>query len=184
MDIWLIPSLQNAKVILGEPASIGTLLELGNRCLDVLRHLVDRPAMQAITPANSGGAGNVLNVRESADAVRRTLEATSFYAVTQLAMWLAKPEFDGTVKEQDPDDSMVAEADSATERERKSKRQSLTLAERLRRGMTGEMASDVQALLSKARPILAKSETLLGKKPVDLTTVLSRFVQEKIVVPS
>ena len=181
----MIPSFQNAKVILGEPASIGTLLELGNRCLDVLRHLVDRPAMQAITPTNPSGADNVLNVRESADTVRRTLEATSFYAVTQLAMWLAKPEFDGTVKEQDADDSMVVgEADSAMERERKSKRQSLTLAERLRRGMTGEMASDVQALLSKARPILSKSETLLGKKPVDLTAVLSRFVQEKIVVPS
>ncbi|TCD64241.1 hypothetical protein EIP91_004343 [Steccherinum ochraceum] len=180
-QILIVP---HSKVVLGEPTSIGTLLELGNRCLDVLRHLVDRPPTQAITPGTSGSE-EVLNVRETVDAIRSTLEASLFYAVTQLAMWLAKPEFDGSAKEVDLDDSMaLGEPDSAKERERKSQRQSLTMAERLRRGMTGEMASDVQALLIRAKSVVAKSTTVSGEKGVDLTAVLARFVQEKIVVPS
>ena len=35
--------------MLGEPASLGTLLELGNRTLDILRNLVHRPPGQSIT---------------------------------------------------------------------------------------------------------------------------------------
>ena len=65
--------------------------------------------------------------------------------------------------------------------DRRPKRQPLTLAERLRRGMSGEMASDVQALLVKARPVMSKSEGILEKKSIDLTSVLARFVQERIL---
>ncbi|THH29876.1 hypothetical protein EUX98_g4309 [Antrodiella citrinella] len=179
-QILIVP---HSKVVLGEPTSIGTLLELGNRCVDVLRHLVDRPPSQAITPLTSIPEG-ALDVQESADAVRVTLESALFYAVTQLAMWLAKPEFDGTTKEAENDESMMTGESETKERDRKSKRQSITMAERLRRGMTGEMASDVQALLNRARPVVAKASTISGKKTVDLVAVLSRFVQEKIVVSS
>ncbi|KAG2088372.1 uncharacterized protein F5147DRAFT_781009 [Suillus discolor] len=38
----------HSKVVPGKPASLGTLLELVNCTLNVLRHLVDRPAGQAI----------------------------------------------------------------------------------------------------------------------------------------
>ncbi|KAH8096603.1 hypothetical protein BXZ70DRAFT_991345 [Cristinia sonorae] len=180
-QILIVP---HAKVVLGEPTSIGTLLELGNRCLDVVRHLVDRPPTQAITPLTAVDDG-ALDVQESVATIRNTLEATLFYAVTQLAMWLAKPEFEGSAKEAETDDGMMmGESESMKDRERKPKRQSMTMAERLRRGMTGEMASDVQALLNRAKPVVAKTDTVLGKKGIDLTAVLSRFVQEKIVVPS
>ena len=148
--------------------------------MDVLRHLVDRPPTQAITPGSSN-TESVLDVRETAETIRSTLEAALLYAVTELAMWLAKPEFDGTAKDSEDDGMAPGESE---ERERKSKRQSITMAERLRRGMTGEMASDVQALLSRARLVIIKSDTVIGKKGVDLSAVLSRFVQEKIVVPS
>ena len=35
--------------MLGEPASLSTLLELGNRTLDILHNLVHRPPGQSIT---------------------------------------------------------------------------------------------------------------------------------------
>ena len=50
--------------------------------------------------------------------------------------------------------------------------------------MKGEMAADLQALLSKARPVVAKSATVLGEKDVDLTQVLLYFVQERIALPA
>ena len=65
--------------------------------------------------------------------------------------------------------------------DRRTKRKSMTLAERLRRGMSGEMAVDVQALLVRAKPVIAKSEAILGNKSVDLIPILSRFVQERIL---
>ena len=60
----------------------------------------------------------------------------------------------------------------------------MTMAERLRRGMKGEMAADLQSLLNKAKPVIAKSATVLGTKDVDLTQALLYFVQERISVPA
>lgn len=165
---------------MGEPVSIGTLLELGNCSLDVLKYLIDRPATQAITPMK--GSEKALDVRDCVLASRRNLEAVLFYAATQLALWLAKPEFDVTGHEIEMDEKAQMDL-HATEKERRStRRQSMTLAERLRRGMTGEMAADMQALLTKAKPIVAKSQTTLDNKAVDLTQVLSQFVQERVVI--
>ena len=47
----------------------------------------------------------------------------------------------------------------------------------------GEMAAYLQSLLNKAKPVIAKSAGVLGEKEVDLTQVLSFFVQERIAVP-
>lgn len=166
-------------MVLGEPTSIGTLLELGNCSLDILRALVDRPALQAITPATSITT-KPLDVRDSVTTTRRTLESVLFYTVTQLALWLARPDTEPAPNELGPDDSMTGYG-REQEKERRPKRQPLTLAERLRRGMSGEMASDVQSLLNKAKPVIAKSDNALAKKSTDLTAVLSRFVQERIL---
>lgn len=175
-------SLQHSKVVLGEPTSIGTLLELGNCSLDILRALVDRPAMQALTPATSVNT-KALDVRDSVTATRRTLESVLFYIVTQLALWLVRADTDATPNDLEGDDNMGMGygRDHHQEKDRRPKRQPLTLAERFRRGMSGEMASDVQALLIKARPVMSKSEGILAKKSIDLTPVLSRFVQERIL---
>ena len=169
--------------MLGEPASLGTLLELGNCSLDILRLLVDRPPTQALTP--SMGSEKALDVRDTVAVTRRNLEAALLYAVTQLAMWLSKPEFDAPSGEADGDDMLVEgqPADSVSLKERRALKASMTMAERLRRGMKGEMAADLQALLNKAKPIIAKSAAVLGEKDVDLTQVLSFFVQERISVP-
>ena len=181
-----IVPLQHSKVVLGEPASLGTLLELANCSLDVLRNLVNRPAGQAIAPATS--LKDVpLDVSQATFTVRRNLEALLVYAVTQLAMWLSKPDFDpaGTDMETDEHNSQAMEVRESTSKGR-ARRSSLTLAERLRRGMTGEMAADLQALLARSKPVLAKSDEVLGKPETvgDITLILSRFLNERVVAPA
>ncbi|KAH7922053.1 hypothetical protein BV22DRAFT_1197706 [Leucogyrophana mollusca] len=175
----------HSKVVVGEPASVGTLLELANCTLDVLRNLVNRPAGQALTPPSTSTTDIPLDVRQGTITARRNLEATLVYAVTQLAMWLSKPDFDSTTGgDMDTDDHPhpTQSMDTRDSGKGRAPRPSLTLAERLRRGMTGEMAADLQALLGRAKPVLQKSEELLGiKEGGDLTQVLSRFLNERVV---
>ncbi|KAI0340825.1 hypothetical protein BDW22DRAFT_1397822 [Trametopsis cervina] len=173
----------HSKVVLGEPISLGTLLELGNHTLDVLRHLVDRPPAQTVAAVYTKVAENPPDVRESTVVTRRNLEAVLFFAVTQLAMWLSKPEFDGVSRDMDTDDN-IPESQMSEKERRASRRRSLTLAERLRRGMTGEMATDLQNLVAKAKLLVAKSDALVEKKGVDLSAVLSNFLAERILLPS
>lgn len=163
---------------MGEPTSLGTLLELGNCSLDVLRRLVDRPAGQSLTIIRS--PEKPLDVQETVATLRRNFEVVAFYAVTQLAMWLSKPEFDSSSPEMDVEEKL----DGSEKDRRIGRRQSLTMAERLRRGMTGDMAVDLQSLLTRAKPLIAKTATIVGEKEVDLTAVLARFVQERIMVPA
>lgn len=139
--------------------------------------------MQTIAPAK--GTEKALDVRDSVSAARRALEACLFYAVTQLAAWLAKPEFDLAAPDADMEDSASSgrpPSDARGEKERRTRRQSMTLAERFRRGMTGEMAADLQALLTRAKPVVVKSGAVLENKAVDLTQVLSQFVHDRIMM--
>lgn len=165
--------------MLGEPASLGTLLELGNRTLDVLRDLVQRPAGQSITDLSSMPA---IGVKEGVLIARRNLEEIQLYAVTQLAMWISKPEFDTTPADAENEDLQAMEASRAADglKDRRQPRSSITMAERLRRGMTGEMAADLQSLLTKSKPILVASDTLIGVPSVDVTQILLNFLHERI----
>jgi len=174
----------HSKVVLGEPASMGTLLELGNCTLDVLRDLASRPAGQAITSTTSlaGTYEKPLDVRQGVLTARRNLEAILIYAITQLAMWLSKPEYETGAGDMDMDEQMPEIIQRDVHKERRASRPSLTLADRLRRGMTGEMATDLQSLLNKSKSIFTKSEGVLETKVVDLTQVLSNFLHERIVV--
>ncbi|KAI0787074.1 hypothetical protein BC629DRAFT_1735238 [Irpex lacteus] len=173
----------HSKVVLGEPVSLGTLLELGNHSLDVLRHLVDRPATQTVAIALSKNAEQPPDVRESVAATRRNLEAVVFYAATQLAMWLMRTESEIPSHEMDAEES-AAELQLSEKERRAARRRSVTMGERLRRGMTGEMAMDLQSLLTKATPVIGKSDALLEKKGVDVTAILSNFLGERILVSS
>jgi nuclear pore complex protein Nup188 len=162
---------------------MGTLLELGNCTLDVLRDLVNRPAGQSLAPVTPTTGSFTLDVLEGVLTARRNLEAILVYSVTQLVMWLSKPEFDVPSADVEGDESMEIQRTEGP-KERRAPRPSITMAERLRRGMTGEMASDLQSLLNKAKPIIAKSDTVLGKAGVDLTQVLLNFLHERIVTPA
>ncbi|KAJ3555270.1 hypothetical protein NP233_g12249 [Leucocoprinus birnbaumii] len=190
----------HSKVVLGEPASLGTLLELGNCTLDILRELVNRPPNQSITTAVSlvptTPTAEPLDVRRSVITARRNLEGILLYASTQLVMWLSKPEFEPSTSpeiEVDADSSnamaldSTSRMDTASLKDRASRPQQRvpsTMAERLRRGMTTEMASDLKSLLNKAKPIVLKSATIVGKDSVDIVLVLLNFLQDRIVTPA
>ncbi|KDQ64046.1 hypothetical protein JAAARDRAFT_52048 [Jaapia argillacea MUCL 33604] len=176
----------HSKVVVGERASLGTLLELGNCTLDVLRLLSGHPAGQAITSASFSLStyDKPLDVRDAIRTARQNLEGVLFYAVTQLAMWLSKPEFDPRSGDMDMEDATIVDRDDRSVNERRSvRRTSLTLAERLRRGMTGEMVADLQSLLNKSKPVIVKTDEVLGVKGIDLTPILSVFLQQRIVAP-
>jgi nuclear pore complex protein Nup188 len=156
---------------------LGTLLELANCTLDILRNLADRPAGQAIAPPASMKE-TPLDVREGILTTRKTLEALLVYAVTQLAMWLSKPEFDPV--EMDTEDHVPQSIDMRES----SKRPSRTLTDRIRRGMPGEMATDLEKLLKQAKPVLQKSVDVSDKSAEgDFIQVLLRFMSEWVMTP-
>ncbi|XP_006461023.1 hypothetical protein AGABI2DRAFT_221404 [Agaricus bisporus var. bisporus H97] len=183
----------HSKVVLGEPASLGTLLELGNCTLDLLRDLVNRPPNQSITTlaAKTAPSAEPLDVRQSVITARRNLEGILTYAVTQLVMWLSKPEFgpSATNEMEIETDSSVTSMDVTVradtsllkDRTRTPSARAMTMAERLRRGMTSEMASDLKELLTKSKPIVAKSATIVGQDATDIIQVLINFLQDHVI---
>lgn len=179
---------------MGEPASIGTLLELGNCAYETLRFLVSK------TPGGAGSKDKDATFVTDVGKARRALESALVYATTQLMMWLAKHDGENVHSgDMDTDDAVQtegygqgfgggyrADASSAAQsqkdldRDRRLKRRSMTLADRLRRGMTGEMTMDLQGLIARAKPVVLKSQDLLGKEVVDLTPILANFVEERV----
>ncbi|KAH6912451.1 nucleoporin subcomplex protein binding to Pom34-domain-containing protein [Coprinopsis sp. MPI-PUGE-AT-0042] len=190
----------HSKVVVGEPASLGTLLELGNCSLDILRNFSNRPPSQSLTapsaPPPTGTAP--LDVRQGIITAKRNLETILLYAVTQLTMWLSKPEFEPMNQDTDTEDQAMEDlgqaqslgattAGSLTKERRmtgvgsSAPRAGPSMAERLRRGMTGEMASDLQGLLNKSKPVLVKCDEVLGKKDsTDIVGILTRFLGARI----
>ncbi|TFK28983.1 hypothetical protein FA15DRAFT_753049 [Coprinopsis marcescibilis] len=225
--------IPHSKVVVGEPASLGTLLELGNCSLDILRDFVGRPGGQSLVPASGlqagaapGAPGASLDVRQGVVTARRSLESVLVYAVTQLAMWLAKSEGepgsggqDEGMDEQGMDGvsplGLGGRGDGAGGKVGRSGgglslsalggsvgasvhgnsqsgsgggsggsaravSTSISMAERVRRGMTGEMASDLQALLVKAKPVMAKCDAVVGKESTDVMGILAVFVRDRV----
>lgn len=169
-------------------------MELGNRTLDILRNLIQRPPGQKIADVGSltGTQTVALSVKEGVVVARRNLEEVLLYAVTQLAMWLSKPDLDHGSGPEDAEDLSMEEqgvgvgvsigvsVTGAGLDARRGPGRGMTMAERLRRGMTGEMTGDLQTLLSKSKPVLASSDAIIGKPSVDLTQVLLNFLHERI----
>ncbi|KAF8178012.1 hypothetical protein BJ912DRAFT_930157 [Pholiota molesta] len=111
----------HSKIVLGEIASLGTLLELGNRTLDILRDLVQRPPGQSIADpsALSGSYTTALGVKEGVIIARRNLEELLLYALTQFAMYLMKPEFEGEQTDMDADDHSMESSRLESTKERR-----------------------------------------------------------------
>lgn len=178
--------------MLGEPASLGTLLELGNCTLDVLRDLVNLTPNQSMTTLTVKTVLHTepLDVRQSVITARRNLEGILTYAVTQLVMWLSKPEFEppATNEMEIEPDSSVAPIDvngrpdhSLLKDRTRTPSARMTMAERLRRGMTSEMASDLKELLNKSKLIVAKSTAIVGEDSTDILQVLTNFLQDHVI---
>ena len=171
--------------MLGEPALLGTLLELGNRTLDVLRSLVHCPPGQSITdPAGlSHSYTTPLGVRQGVIIAWQNLEGILLYSVTQLAMWLLKADFDRTPLDPDPDDPQAMDTvrtDSSVVVKEHQPHSLICMAERLRCGMTGEMAGDLQSLLTKSKAIMQLIDGVIGKPSLDITQVLSNFLHDRV----
>lgn len=167
--------------MVGESASIGTLLELANGTLDMLRNLTNMPSGQSLVRADVASEKfKELNVQRGVNIARRNLEEILLYMITQLAMWLSKPESEAPPADLDGEDQTMADSQKPETKERRGPR--MSLGTRFRRGMTGEMAMDVQTLLTKAKPIIAKTDTILGEGQVDICEILSTFLQNHIVL--
>ncbi|PBL00664.1 hypothetical protein ARMGADRAFT_982963 [Armillaria gallica] len=178
-EAFVVP---HSKVVLGEPASLGTLLELGNSTLDLLKELVRLPPGQSLVAMGavlSSKYGSTLDVRQGVITARRNLEGILIYAGTQLAMWLSKPDFEVNTNDVDMDEPEAPRQ----EKERRAPRSSLTLADRMRRGMTGEMAADLQSLLTKSRDVIKSTDTVIGTRSMDVLPLLSTFIHERISPP-
>ena len=191
--------LQHSKAVLGEPASMGTLIELASSTLDTLVHLISRPAGQALTMTSpTRPSERPLDVGTAIQATRRTVETVLFYATTQLAAWVTTPELLDAGVGAEPEASIedataaVAGGDSASlsisinhhgvER-RASRREPTVMTERMRRGLTGEISSELKAVLEKARTVLAKSQQTAGEKQsaVDIVGVLLGILNQRVI---
>jgi len=181
----------HSKAVLGEPASMGTLIELASGTLDTLSHLIARPAGQALTMTTPmRPSEKPLDVRAAIKAMRCTVEAVLFYATTQLGAWVTTPELldagagaepEAAAAEDGPGGDSVSLSHGGERRA--SRRESTVLTERMRRGLTGEISSELKAVLEKARTLLAKSHQSTGEKqsPVDITGVLLGFLNQRVI---
>ena len=193
---------------MGEPASIGTLLELGTCSLEILQHLTSKkpaslPPISTAVPTSYPLGFKIALIHST----RQTLETILVYASTQLVLWLSKHDVEQTGEMPDAEETQSASVGPGTdghgygyggradiglgvgtgtkERRMRRKSQSLTLAERLRRGMTGEMTMDLQTLIVKAKASVASSSGTLGKpEPSDILVVLESFLEDRMMTSS
>ena len=171
---------------------MGTLIELASSTLDTLGHLISRPAGQALTMTSPTRPSETpLDVKTAIQATRRTVESVLFYATTQLAAWVTTPELldvgAGGADPEGPEETVAMGGDSASvgvghgER-RTARRESTVMTERMRRGLTGEISSELKVVLEKARTVLAKSQPSSEKQSaVDIAGVLLAFLNQRVI---
>src|SRR6266478_271394 len=169
---------------------MGTLIELASGTLDTLSHLISRPAGQALTMASpTRPSERPLDVSAALLATRRTIEAVLFYATTQLGAWVMTPELLDSGAGTEPDTADDAAADLALithgeQRRSSSRRESTVMTERMRRGLTGEISSELKAVLEKARNLFARRQpTTAGENQstADITNVLLGFLNQRVI---
>jgi nuclear pore complex protein Nup188 len=166
---------------------MGTLIELASGTLDTLAHLVSRPAGQVLTvTAPTRPSEQPLDVRAAILATRRTIEAVIFYATTQLGVWVMTPELLDTGAGNPDSEGTEEIGDSASihpSERRASRRESTVMTERMRRGLTGEISSELKVVVEKARSLLAKSQQTAGERlnDVDITSVLLGFLNQRVI---
>jgi nuclear pore complex protein Nup188 len=168
---------------------MGTLIELASGTLDTLSHLIARPAGQALTMTSpTRPSERPLDVGVAMLATRQTVEAVLFYATTQLGAWVMTPEQVDSGAGTEVDVAEDAAVDLALithgeQRRSSSRRESTVLTERMRRGLTGEISSELKAVLEKARNLFAKSQQTVGenRSTGDITNVLLGFLNQRVI---
>jgi nuclear pore complex protein Nup188 len=167
---------------------MGTLIELASGTLDTLSHLIARPAGQALTMTSPTRISErPLDVGTAMLATRRTVEAVLFYATTQLGAWVMTPELldsgAGTEADVAEDAADLALITHGEQRRSSSRRESTVMTERMRRGLTGEISSELKAVLERARSLFAKNQQTAGENQstVDITNVLLGFLNQRVI---
>ena len=74
----------------------------------------------------------------------------------------------------------TARTDSLVVVKERRPRSSISMAEQLRCGMTGEMAGDLQSLLTKSKAIMQSINGVIGKPSLDITQVLLNFLHDRV----
>jgi len=167
---------------------MGTLIELASSTLDTLGHLISRPAGQALTMTSPTRPSETpLDVKTAIQATRRTVESVLFYATTQLAAWVTTPGLldvgAGGADPEASEETTMGDSASVNHGERRTaRRESTMMTERMRRGLTGEISSELKAVLEKARTVLAKSQPTSEKQSaVDIAGVLLAFLNQRVI---
>lgn len=167
---------------------MGTLIELASSTLDTLGHLISRPAGQALTMTSPTRPSETpLDVKTAIQATRRTVESVLFYATTQLAAWVTTPGLldvgAGGADAEASEETTMGDSVSVNHGERRTvRRESTIMTERMRRGLTGEISSELKAVLEKARSVLAKSQPTSEKQStVDIAGVLLAFLNQRVI---
>lgn len=103
-------------------------------------------------------------------------------------MWLSKPDFESSPPEMEIEgdsSSNVMVVNNSTRMDVSSLKDRMRVQQRvpsmiMRRGMTSEVAVDLKSLLNKAKPVITKSATIVGKDLVDIVQVLNNFLQDHV----
>jgi hypothetical protein len=77
---------QTSKVVLDEPASIGTLSELCRFCLDLVRQIQHEPSFPSTSLPPPTGPFRPFSAERSTETAVYTFEATLLLAVSQMAL--------------------------------------------------------------------------------------------------
>ncbi|KAF8589637.1 hypothetical protein K439DRAFT_1404885 [Ramaria rubella] len=168
----LVPPI--TKIAPGEPASTGTLLELGTCSVDILDHLCGGP--HAILP---GSPPSILSLpsfssQTTIAAASQVLETVLMYAVTQLAIYV-----EATQHRESPRPMELEDGGHEREVGEKRRRTSLGVGGRVRRG---EIAADLKALLARSKPIIEKAKQRLKVESEDVVVLLLGFLEKRVLV--
>ncbi|KDQ15482.1 hypothetical protein BOTBODRAFT_158346 [Botryobasidium botryosum FD-172 SS1] len=139
----------SAKVSLNEPASIGTLLELGGWAIDIARHLTAKTGPNALPKALLLPSLTLLPFEQkmTLNAAQQTVEATLVYATTQLSLWLSTPGFQSSAPSPSP-----GRAEEGMDWDQRAGR----VDDRLKREVR-DLATDLQVLMARAKEVFAKT---------------------------
>ncbi|KAF8467434.1 nucleoporin subcomplex protein binding to Pom34-domain-containing protein [Gautieria morchelliformis] len=168
----LVPPI--TKISPGEPASTGTLLELGTCAMDILRHLSNDPliaaaAKQTLSPLLPLPA---FSAKATILAASQVLETTLTYAVTQVAIWVEAADHRESPRQLEFDDG-------GHEREVGEQRRRTSIGGRVRRG---EIAVDLKTLLTKSKPVIEKARQQLKLESESIILLLIGFLEKRVLV--
>lgn len=161
------------KVVVGELATMGTLLEMGNGIVEVMDHFKEKkrakpPPSTSLQPYESSYDLSLLT---------QSLESIAIFSVTQLAIWNQQREA-GDISQED----VGAEWNDIGYGKDPSAFLGLMALKRtaLLPGIGGDVVSELLAMLSKAKSALSKASKPVGNKEKNIIDILEAFLNLRV----